>query len=387
MASLSPRSGPGILSLAGSPVSGISRPTMKPARFCLAVAVLGAMAFLAPTTANAGPERVSSKEYAPAPMVEPEFSWTGFYIGGHLGGVWNNFDIGPFEDEVDVDQQFFEAEGPGPAFTNTNSGGFDGFDSEFFSFGGGLNGASAFDVGTDDSFIGGGQLGYQHQFGHFVVGVEGDFSRLSPRRSETFEASAQQVHFLNDNIDTSGIFFTRESLQSNTTYTATRRAEIEWQGSARARLGWASGKVHLYVTGGAAFAQVKSVAIGSATTDFFFNEEVFFDFPELSSTNGTNGPIGGPVIFNQFPIGTVTDTNVSSSSEVLCGWTGGGGGEVALNDKVSVGVEYRHTDLGSHTFNYGSTTGPVFLGPNKVDFQNDQVTVRFNILLSHFFGR
>jgi outer membrane immunogenic protein len=68
--------------------------------------------------------------YAPGPLT----SWTGFYIGGHAGGAWS---------EVD--------------WRNVN-----------------LTGER---VNNDASgFIGGGQIGYNQQFGSIVLGVEGTLS-------------------------------------------------------------------------------------------------------------------------------------------------------------------------------------------------------------------
>jgi len=70
---------------------------------------------------------------APA-YVAPVFSWTGFYIGGNIGGAWAQRDV---------------------------------TDSVL-----GLN----FDNGTSNGvFIGGGQIGGNYQVGNFVRGVEGDF--------------------------------------------------------------------------------------------------------------------------------------------------------------------------------------------------------------------
>jgi len=66
--------------------------------------------------------------------VVPYVSWTGFYIGGHVGGAWS---------EVDWSNVTFTGE----RFNNTDSG-----------------------------FIGGGQIGYNQQIGNLVVGVEATLS-------------------------------------------------------------------------------------------------------------------------------------------------------------------------------------------------------------------
>jgi outer membrane immunogenic protein len=68
--------------------------------------------------------------YVPAP---PPFSWTGFYIGGNLGGGWGRGNV--------VDSVF------GVNFTN----------------------------GNQASFLGGGQVGGNYQIGSFVIGAEADF--------------------------------------------------------------------------------------------------------------------------------------------------------------------------------------------------------------------
>ena len=80
--------------------------------------------------ANAADVGARPAPYAPPPPVyaPPPFSWTGFYIGGNIGGAWANRDVrDPF---LGVD------------FNNGNSNG---------------------------AFIGGGQLGYNWQIGPFQL--------------------------------------------------------------------------------------------------------------------------------------------------------------------------------------------------------------------------
>ena len=70
---------------------------------------------------------------APPVYAPPQFSWTGFYIGGNVGGGWSRGNV--------VDSVF------GVNFNNGNSA----------------------------SFLGGGQVGGNYQIGAFVIGTEVDF--------------------------------------------------------------------------------------------------------------------------------------------------------------------------------------------------------------------
>src|SRR5215208_1805914 len=77
---------------------------------------------------------------SPLDMVAPAANWNGFYIGGHIGGVWNNDDDGSGP-----------GNGTGPGLGNgTGPGG-----------------------GNSGSLIGGGQIGFNWQAGGLVFGVEG----------------------------------------------------------------------------------------------------------------------------------------------------------------------------------------------------------------------
>jgi outer membrane immunogenic protein len=84
-----------------------------------------ALTFAAPATAADLPARMPAK----APVyVAPVFSWTGFYVGGHLGWA-----------RIDLD-------------------------------------SATLGSGSDDGFIYGGQVGFNYQINQFVIGVEGQLS-------------------------------------------------------------------------------------------------------------------------------------------------------------------------------------------------------------------
>jgi outer membrane immunogenic protein len=83
------------------------------------------------------PRPVAAPVYVP-----PPFSWTGFYLGANLGGAWGQRNL-----------------------TDT------------------LIGLSLSNVNEKGAFIGGGQLGFNYQFGNFVLGVEGDFDGVATTNS------------------------------------------------------------------------------------------------------------------------------------------------------------------------------------------------------------
>jgi outer membrane immunogenic protein len=93
-----------------------------------------------------------------------------------------------------------------------------------------------------------------------------------------------------------------------------------WNGTLRARTGFTIDRVLLYGTGGLAFGDVNVKNAGS------------------------------------------------SDSAIETGWTGGFGAEAAVTGNVVARVEYRYTDLGSHTFattpaaNVGFTSNQIFAG-------------------------
>ena len=136
------------------------------------------------------------------------------------------------------------------------------------------NGAPSGDS-SPDGFIGGGYVGYNWQIGNTVFGVEGDI----------------------EGGDVNG------SYSNATGATSVGTSDLNWQASVRARLGYATGRYLLYVTGGWAYG------------DFSFG--------------------GGP-----------TPLPVSGGySQSLNGWTAGGGVEAMLAANWIGRIEYRYTDF------------------------------------------
>ncbi len=338
--------------------------------------ILPALALSALTvfSANAGMEKNTVVQ-----PVEPPFDWTGFYIGGNLGGVFSEYEFrgsggnseGHLFSDVDIGQQ------ADPIFA-------------------GIDRIRFFDRPDNDrpdreqfvsSILGGGQIGYQHQFGHFVVGIEGDFDRTSIRNTEKFRDSVASTVVGPPVGVGSPDGFPGLTLDADTDFTGSREAQTNWLGSARVKFGYATGRLLFYATGGVTFAGVNVWAHDVANT--------LFTLSENPTQAGTLDRVAAPRIPNQFP-GTetfhVVNTSIEKDDDVMFGWTAGAGLEVALNDAVSLALEYRHNDFGDETFSFdhhnnnNGINGPIFSGATNLDFSSDQVTVRMNILLNHLFG-
>lgn len=144
-------------------------------------------------------------EEAPAlPPPAPErFDWTGFYLGGHLGGAW-------VEENRSIDLD-----------------GWNGF---------GLR----TNIDSKTLFVGGGQVGYNFQADSFVFGVEADITYLGY---------------------SSGAFDPPPSIAGDTR----QEVEADWLGTLRARLGYAFNSTLLYATGGLAFSDLEYSVRDSST--------------------------------------------------------------------------------------------------------------------------
>jgi len=131
-------------------------------------------------------------------------------------------------------------------------------------------------------FIGGVHAGYNAQFdGGFVVGLETDIDYSSFSKSKTV---------------TDGVVVARAKFKN------------EWQGSTRARIGYAFDNILPYITGGVAYGDQK-----------------------------------------------VSIAGVGSNSDTRVGWTAGAGVEYAIDQNWLVRGEARYVDLGSKNVNLAGT--------------------------------
>lgn len=241
--------------------------------------LLASTAIMALGTAASAADLPSRR--APAPYVAvPVFTWTGFYIGGNAGYI-------------------FGADGRvanGGPLVGVVYPGFTRVDPE--------------------GFTGGGQIGYNVQFGNFVAGIEAD---------------AQYTDFVRT---------TTVTLGGGAGTTSNFRTDMAYLGTVRGRLGFAFDRLLVYGTGGFAYGDVDNSATFRAI--------------------GTGA--GGPVV--AFGRRTSMET----------GWVAGGGIEYAIpnwnwfgSSAVTVKAEALYYDLGRQT---------VFAGPFVSRFDNNGVIAR-----------
>lgn len=214
---------------------------------------------------------------------------------------------------------------------------------------------------------GGFQAGYHWQGGRFVFGPEADFNPFH----RTVTVSQNFSH--------------ATALTPSATVAARRDIRLSGEFSLRARAGVAFGKTLIYGTGGYAQARVRV-----SVNDSFINpggHPPICDNPNSGAncSPGLTLAASGPVI------------TTASESQNMGRWAGGVGFEHKFGARVSVGFEYRHTDLRDKTFalsnqttvNTGppprgtdnrptESTGSVNTGPTRVSLKSDSFGVRVN---------
>jgi outer membrane immunogenic protein len=200
------------------------------------------------------------------PMPVPVYSWTGCYIGISAGakGIKTR------------DTAYY------PAFANAP--------------------VSSLDLGEleDVTWIGGGQVGCNYQSGNWVFGIEGDAHAQKWGVSSTLVGVAFPPFFaLGDRFE----------------------LHSDWQASARGRVGYAQDRALFYITGGAAWTEVRS----------------------YTSWAPTLGVLARPGV-------------IATDDRTLTGWTIGAGVEWAATNNITLGLEGRYTDYGNQRFNSGRVT-------------------------------
>lgn len=263
----------------------------------LTVALLALM--LATTTAVAG---------------DRPYSWTGFYLGAH--GAYSSAE---WKGELTYDPGL-----PCAAFCDASTI-FDptGRDMSANARGGGV------------------QVGYNHQFGQLVIGVEADAAFIGAEDSRTFTSNVAPL------VDS---------------YDWDISTKLNGMETLRLRLGYATGPVLWYVTGG--------VALGHTEGEL-----------EVTSRDG-------------FSPAAVTAQG--SAKETHVGWTVGGGLEWGITEHISLAAQYLYVDFGSADYHLKGAaypnqpyagcptcvTGPHVTDSFPADLTVHSASVRLNVRLA-----
>ena len=228
--------------------------------------------------------------YAKAPATASVYSWTGFYIGGSVGGGMAS---SRFDD---------------PCFYCSSA------------------------MPTGGFFTGGGQVGYNYQFGNGLVGVEAD---------------------VNGNSDFKG-----SVLGGGGNDAMTVASKVGVSGTIRARSGVIVDNALVYVTGGAAWANVRQTGV---------DVENFVRSPTFGAPTGI----------------TANDRGT------LWGGVIGMGVEFALNSNWIIGAEFLHTVYQDGSANIVSANGTNACGNAPVAncvIRNQLTTDVARARLSYKFG-
>ena len=262
---------------------------------------------------------------APPPVYPlPTPAWTGFYAGLNAGYDWGTSakavtDATPLFDAIAV-----TANGLDPA--HVVSGGL-------------LNGGTALaNSGTaklnPSGFLGGGQIGYNYQWGsNLVAGLEADFQGTNVRGSGDYARIFQDSIEWNDGPGAHPCGPTVNCVLVRTAAGAGRiSANTDWLGTVRGRLGYlVTPTMLLYGTGGLAYGGVSASATHSAVLE--------------GSIANLNPPFSG---FNgHITLPIVPGSDHSSSTRV--GWTVGGGSEWMFAPNWSLKAEALYYQLGEVT--------------------------------------
>lgn len=233
-----------------------------------------------------------SRRPAPAPYVAvPVFTWTGFYIGVNAGYGFSDSNRNTIGTGAVANGAAF---GTGATPVIPVAGAFPGFGNN-----------------DRDGFVGGGQIGYNYQFGNIVLGVEADiqYTDFGGRRNNngTFgTAFADGVNIGAPGALGNVAFFNQGS-------------RSDYFGTVRGRLGYAFDRTLIYGTGGVAFRdsgshdntffgltngfQSKQEDVGYAVgggVEYAFTpnltakiEGLYVNFSDSNRNNGFNGQIVG----------------------------------------------------------------------------------------------
>jgi outer membrane immunogenic protein len=236
-----------------------------------------------------GADLPSRKAEPLLPTPPPTPMWTGFYTGLNAGGTWGN-------SPSITDTGFPIYAQPNASVTTIPVA---------MGVAAGLSGTR--NLQTSGGFIGGGQVGYNIQYGRALVGLEADFQGIAGGEQNGSLARSYTFDFFS-------LGRTNRVVNNVRTRISGQKA-LDYIGTARAKIGFlVTPDILIYGTGGLAY--------GGATLR---STTIIDEIAELTDEVGVGS---------------------SSKSSLLTGWTAGGGVEWMFAQNWSAKAEYLYYDLG-----------------------------------------
>jgi outer membrane immunogenic protein len=283
----------------------------------------------------------------PPPPPPPPPLWTGFYAGLNAGYGWGattNVGVGTAQlsdgfGSNTLNTIFGTAVPPGFPF------GVGPLFNTILDPNAGASALAASGIANvqDSGFIGGGQIGYNYQWGaSWVVGIEADIQGAGIRGQNGF-AGGNAWNAFNQNITFPGLpavltpILNAQLNRSAAAFTDITK-HTDWLGTVRGRLGWlATPTLLVFGTGGLAYGGVEARVFQNQTIN---NTASLTLFPNAPNPAARTLALSLP--FSGASVGRIQDTRV--------GWTAGGGLEWLFAPNWSVKTEALYYDLGHVTF-------------------------------------
>jgi outer membrane immunogenic protein len=240
----------------------------------------------------------------PVVVAAPVYTWSGFYVGGNVGGSWGDA-------RTDI---------AGSATTVALPGFLGGFPGNNVAF-------ADSNTARLNGVIGGGQIGYNIQFSpRWVSGFEADIQGSGERGSNVF-ADPFSTTVCTLAANNGGAPVCQSTGPLNATAVTAYDAKISWFGTVRGRLGFLIGDHLVYGTGGLAYGHV--------------------ELSGVTNVSGSLNTTGAGAGINPLTPGAAS----FSESRTKVGFAVGGGIEGKCSHFLPAGwtwkLEYLYVDLGS----------------------------------------
>ncbi len=300
-------------------------------------AALVALVTTSSLAADLTPIAGSTPVYTPPP---PPPMWTGFYAGLNAGYGWGTTTSAATAAAPLLDGIALEANALDPRRQLAGTGLIPGMTALA---------NSGFASINQNGFIGGGQIGYNYQWGaNVVAGLEADMQGTTIQGGGGYTGASQDSIAWKDPIfpglapcSLNGCLFNRTALGFGRI-----SAGVDWMGTVRGRLGYlVTPTMLVYGTGGLAYGGAHASASHTAFTIGALSGANDAQFPVPFPYSRLNGAYFIPLL-----------PGAAHYSDNRVGWTAGGGVEWMFMPNWSVKAEALYYDLGSAAVYSGPVT-------------------------------